>query len=66
MDSAGLEQLRFLLAAFRETEIPPATERQLLAEFRRLWPPLSAADKMVGAEPCPTRNGFSAGQPAAP
>ena len=44
MDGPDLEQLRFLLAGLRETEIPPAIERRLLAEFRRRWPPQSAAD----------------------
>ena len=28
-----------LLAALRETEIPPAPERRTVEEFRRLWPP---------------------------
>ena len=38
MDPAELEQLERLLAALRETEIPPATERRLVEAFGRRWP----------------------------
>ena len=48
MDSHDLHRLRFLLAALKETDIQPDTERRLLAEFERLWPPRKTEH---GAEP---------------
>jgi hypothetical protein len=36
------ERLRFLLAALKKTDVPPATERRLLAVCKRRWPPRKA------------------------
>ena len=48
MKRSELEQLKRLLAALHETEIPPDTERRLVAGFQRLWPPRKVEDR---AEP---------------
>ena len=45
---ADLERVGRLLAALRETEILPATERRTVEEFQRVWPPRKTGD---GAEP---------------
>jgi hypothetical protein len=48
-----LDRLRFLLAAVKETDIPPATERRPLAEFRGQGQLRDAAeaDRGIGGVP---------------
>jgi hypothetical protein len=45
MDTHDLHRLRVVLAALKETQIPPAVERRLLAEFQRPWPPRKNEDR---------------------
>ena len=40
MDPSDLEQLKRLLAALREDRPSKEAKRQVLGEFKRLWPPL--------------------------